>query len=134
MKKVFSSNKGITLIDLTVGLVVLALFVGVIVSLMTYTYKTSLDIQKSANAMSYATIVFEKVDEKAYEDVDNDFISKLKESGEIQMNDDYALSLSTSELEKDLFKKVELHVDYKLNNEKRTIILYKLKIKELYKE
>ena len=103
MKKVFSSNKGITLIDLTVGLVVLALFVGVIVSLMTYTYKTSLDIQKSANAMSYATIVFEKVDEKAYEDVDNDFISKLKESGEIQMNDDYALSLSTSELEKDLF-------------------------------
>ena len=122
MKKVFSSNKGITLIDLTVGLVVLALFVGVIVSLMTYTYKTSLDIQKSANAMSYATIVFEKVDEKAYEDVDNDFISKLKESGEIQMNDDYALSLSTSELEKDLFKKVELHVDYKL------------KIKEIYKE
>ena len=40
MKKVFSSNKGITLIDLTVGLVVLALYVGVIVSIMTYTYKT----------------------------------------------------------------------------------------------
>ena len=134
MKKSFSNNKGITLIDLTVGLIVLAIFVGLIVSLMSYTYKTSLDIQKSANAMSYATIIFEKIDEKAYEDVDNNFISKLKDSGEIQMSDDYVLSLSTNELEKDLFKKIELHVDYKLNGEKRTIILYKLKIKEIYKE
>ena len=65
-KKILYNNKGITGIDLTLSVIVLTTFVGIIIGLMVNNYRTSLEIQKSANAMSYATMILEKVDEKSY--------------------------------------------------------------------
>ena len=83
LNKILKNNKGITGIDLTIGLIVLALFSGVITMLMSYTYKSSLEIQKGANAMAYATMVLEKVDEKSYEEVNEAFVTYLENLGEI---------------------------------------------------
>ena len=69
MKRIISNNKGITGIDLTIGIIVLSIFSGVIISLMVNTYSTVVEIRKSANAMAYATIILEKVDEKSFEKV-----------------------------------------------------------------
>lgn len=133
MKKIISNNKGLTGIDLTVAIIVLTLYTGIVVSLMSNTYKTSTEIQMGANAMSYATIVLEKVDEKAYEEIDDNFVEKLKSSGEVQMNDEYTVEISTSEIEENMFKKVQVRVNYNFNGGKKTIIINKLKIKEIYK-
>ena len=134
MKKIISNNKGITGVDLTIGIIVLTLYTGVIISLMSRSYQLSKEIQMSANAMSYATIILEKVDEKAYEDIDADFVSKLQSSGEVKMSSDYTIDFSTEELEKDLFKKVKVSVKYNLNGETKSLVINKLKIKEIYKE
>ena len=64
MKKIISNNKGITGIDLTIGIIVLSIFSGVIISLMVNTYSTVVEIRKSANAMAYATIILEKLMKK----------------------------------------------------------------------
>ena len=133
MKKIISNNKGVTGIDLTVAIIILTLYTGIIVTLMSNTYKTSAEIQMGANAMSYATMVLEKVDEKAYEEIDNNFVTKLKSSGEVQMNDNYTVEISTNELEENLFKKVQVSVKYNLNGEEKSIVINKLKIKEIYK-
>lgn len=130
-KNKFLDNKGITGIDLTVSLVVLAIFSGVITSLMSNIYKNSIEIQKSANAMAYATIILEKVDEKPFEQIDNNFITTL--GNEIEISNEYNVSLSTEVIEQELLKKVALKISYKINEEIKSITINKLKIKEIYK-
>lgn len=129
-KRIFYNNKGITGIDLTLSVIVLTTFVGIIISLMVNNYKTSLEIQKSANAMSYATMVLEKVDEKSYEKVTDDFLSEI--SGEISIDSDYEISLNVSQIDdSDYVKKVTIKVSYVVNNQRKEINISKLKIKEI---
>ena len=131
LNKILKNNKGITGIDLTIGLIVLALFSGVITMLMSYTYKSSLEIQKGATAMAYATMVLEKVDEKSYEEVNEAFVTYLENLGEIELSDQYVINFSAKELSKDLFKKVEITVNYDFFGEQKSLAINKLKIKEL---
>ncbi len=129
-KKILYNSKGITGIDLTLSIVVLTTFVGVIIGLMVNNYRMSLEIQKSANAMSYATMVLEKVDEKPYEKVTDDFLDEISE--ELNIDSDYNISLIVSQLdENDYIKKVTLKVSYKVNDQTKDINISKLKIKEI---
>ena len=129
-KKILYNNKWITGIDLTLSVIVLTTFVGIIIGLMVNNYRTSLEIQKSANAMSYATMILEKVDEKSYEKVTDDFLSTI--SGEISMDSDYDISFNVSQLDdSDYVKKVTIKVSYVVNNQRKDINISKLKIKEI---
>ncbi len=129
-KKILYNNKGITGIDLTLSVIVLTTFAGIIIGLMVNNYRTSLEIQKSANAMSYATMILEKVDEKSYEKVTDDFLSTI--SGEISMDSDYDISFNVSQLDdSDYVKKVTIKVSYAVNNQRKDINISKLKIKEI---
>ena len=121
MKKIISNNKGITGIDLTIGIIVLSIFSGVIISLMVNTYSTVVEIRKSANAMAYATIILEKVDDS--------FVSYLEALGEVDISDDYKVEFSTETLE-DSFKKAIITVRYDVNGEEKSITINKLKVKE----
>lgn len=136
-KKILSNNKGVTGIDLVVSLILLVMFVGLITSLMSSIYKLSLEILKSANANAYATIIFEKVDEKAYEEVTNNFVENLKSAGEISIdNSEYTIEFSVqpiTSLEEDVLKKVDINIKYDINGEEKSIVMTKLKIKEVYK-
>ena len=129
MKKIISNNKGITGIDLTIGIIVLSIFSGVIISLMVNTYCTVVEIRKSANAMAYATIILEKVDEKSFEKVNDSFVSYLEALGEVDISDDYKVEFSTETLE-DSFKKAIITVRYDVNGEEKSITINKLKVKE----
>lgn len=129
-KKKLYNNRGITGIDLTISIIALITFTGVIITLMVNNYRTSLEIQKSANAMSYITMILEKVDEKAYDKVTDDFLSEI--SGEISYNSNYDISLNVIQLDDDDYaKKVTIKVSYEINNQKKDIIISKLKIKEI---
>lgn len=131
MKRIISNNKGITGIDLTIGIIVLSLFTGVIVSLMLNAYRTTVEIKKSANAMAYATIILEKVDEKSFDYVNDGFVAYLENLGEVDINEDYTITFNTEVLEEDLFKKATITVSYDVNGEQKEITINKLKIKEL---
>lgn len=131
-KKRILDNKGITGIDLVTGLIVFGLFVGLVTSLMTSIYRQSIEIQKSANAMAYATIVLEKVDEKAFEEIDNDFVTKLANSNEIVIDEGYTIDFSANNFINDLLKKVTVKVVYDINGQERLLTIDKLKVKEIY--
>lgn len=132
--KKFLDNKGVTGIDLTIAIIVLSIFAGLIATLMSSIYKNSIEIQKSANAMAYATIVLEKVDEKSFNEIDENFVTKLINNGEVDIDSNYTINLSTEDLEEDLLKKVIVQVSYEINGEQKSMIINKLKIKEIYKE
>lgn len=131
MKKKLINNKGISGIDTAIAITVLALFAGVIITLMGSIYKRSIEIQKSANAMAYATIILEKVDEKSYEQVDNNFVNTLKSQNEIQIDSNYTVSFSTSNVQTNFLKKVSLRISYNVGSDRREILINKLKIKEI---
>lgn len=133
-KNTLVDNKGVTGIDLAISLIIIAIFSGVIAMLMANMYRTSIEIQRSANAMAYATIVLEKVDEKSFEEIEDDFVEKLKSSGEFSMDDSYSINFSTDILEENLFKKIVVKINYEIGGEQKSITINKLKIKEIYKE
>lgn len=133
-KNTLLDNKGVSGIDLAISLIIIAIFSGVIAMLMANMYRTSIEIQKSANAMAYATIVLEKVDEKSFEEIEDDFVEKLKSSGEFSMDDSYSINFSTDILEENLFKKIVVKINYEIGGEQKSITINKLKIKEIYKE
>lgn len=133
-KNTLLDNKGVTGVDLAISLIIIAIFSGVIAMLMANMYRTSIEIQKSANAMAYATIVLEKVDEKSFEEIEDDFVEKLKSSGEFSMDDSYSINFSTDILEENLFKKIVVKINYEIGGEQKSITINKLKIKEIYKE
>lgn len=133
-KNTLLDNKGVTGIDLAISLIIIAIFSGIIAMLMANMYRTSIEIQRSANAMAYATIVLEKVDEKSFEEIEDDFVEKLKSSGEFSMDDSYSINFSTDILEENLFKKIVVKINYEIGGEQKSITINKLKIKEIYKE
>lgn len=137
IKKILLNNRGVTGIDLVISLLILVMFVGLLTSIMASTYKLSIEIQKSANANAYATMIFEKVDEKPYDEIDNNFIETLKNAGEISIDEtEYTIEFSVESvdsLEEDLLKKVSINVKYDINGQEKVIVMNKLKVKEVYK-
>ncbi len=134
-KRILYNNKGVTGTDLVIAIIVIAMLAGVITQLMNSIYKLSIDIQKSANANAYATIILEKVDEKSFEEVTENFITNLKNSGEVIIDDNYNIMMDIIPIEgidENIIKKVALTIEYDINGEKRQFIINKLKIKEIY--
>ena len=124
------NNKGITGIDLTISIIVLTIFAGLMVGLMGNNYNVAIEIQKGANAMSYATMILEKVDEKAYEKVTDNFVQELGD--EILINSDYTVNFKVVQADdNDCVKRVTVKVTYTVNNEEKSLEIRKLKIKEI---
>ena len=133
MKKKLYSNRGITGIDLAVALIVIMAFTGVVANLMYLSYFNGLEILKAAEADSIATIILEKVDEKPYEEIEDDFVQDLIDNGEINISDKYVVNFETIEYDSQIAKRINLTVKYKSdNNETSTLLtIAKLKIKEI---
>ena len=128
------NNKGITGIDVTIAIIIIITFTGLISSLMFSIYKNALEIQASANADAYATIILEKVDEKAYEDVDENFVQTLIDNDEIEISDNYTIEMKIepyTDYQYELIKKVNLTINYQVNSQEKTLNITKLKIKEI---
>ena len=138
-KNRYKREEGVTIIDLVIAIIIMSIFVGVITTLMTGIYKQSLEVQISSNAMSYATIILEKIDEKSFEEVQNpNFVENLKASGEVTIPEEYTIKLNVenpdnvSEEVSDVIKKATVTVNYKIRNEEKSISISKLKVKEIY--
>lgn len=138
-KNRYKREEGVTIIDLVIAIIIMSVFVGVITTLMTGIYKQSLEVQISSNAMSYATIILEKIDEKSFEEVQNpNFVENLKASGEVTIPEEYTIKLNVenfdnvSEEVSDVIKKATVTVNYKIRNEEKSISISKLKVKEIY--
>lgn len=138
-KNRYKREEGVTIIDLVIAIIIMSVFVGVITTLMTGIYKQSLEVQISSNAMSYATIILEKIDEKSFEEVQNpNFVENLIASGEVTIPKEYTIKLNVenpdnvSEEVSDVIKKATVTVNYKIRNEEKSISISKLKVKEIY--
>lgn len=145
LQSILKQTKGVTIADLSIAVVIISIFTGVIGTLLYKNYYISTEIVNSANVNAYATLIMEKVDEKAYEEITGDFVENLmKEVGgvtELEINeDDYTVVFAEKELTNEkylvkgnaIFKQVTTTVYYhKGKLDEKKITLSKIKVKEM---
>lgn len=138
-KKIIKNQRGVTIADLTIAIIIISIFTGVIARLMYNNYNMSLNVQRTSNANAYATMIMEKVDEKPYDSIDSSsFVDNLRSSGEISVEEGYTIMLNVNELRESskmvngqyAFKSVEVTVLYGENNN-MNIKLKKIKVREM---
>lgn len=129
------SNKGVSIVDIVIGMLILIIFTGILTSSFYKIYSYNALIKMDAMAMDYTIKILEDIDKMNYEYVTNDLNNSLKEKYKI--DDKYEFNLIIENYNKnddekeDIIKTVTVDVKYKLNEEEKNYSVKKLKIKEM---
>ena len=132
--KIKNSQRGYSLIDVTVAILVITIFTGIIASLFIQISYNSSMIQLQSVAYNYAIQALELTDKLPYKQVDNTLNETIGETPQIGENFEMTIDVTNYKGEysskKDLIKTVNVTVNYSFQNETFTINLAKLKIRE----
>ena len=146
IQSMFKQKRGATMADLSIAVVIIAVFTGVVGTLLYKSYAVSSSIVNSANTSAYATLIMEKVDEKPFEEITSNFVKNLTTAEEGQVPEvevidgAYSFEFQVREINKDeymvqgssIFKQVTLTVFYhKGKQDEEKITLSKIKVKEM---
>lgn len=128
------SEKGFTMTDLVVALIIFSMFTGVLASFLFSTYKTQLQAKLAGEASFYAIEILEDIDKTGYDNVINNNESYYK--SKFSIPDQYNLKVEVTNYNEgtdklDLIKNVKLTLDYGINNEKESIVISAVKAKEV---
>ena len=135
------SNKGVTLMDVIVALIILSLFVGVIGSLFYKIVYNSNLINYNAIAAYFAVRVAEKVDEMPYDNLTKqkltNEINNLIEDDNLDIPSTYSVSVdvkkynSNDSSKLDILKIVLIDVNYSFFDRDFNYQIKKLKVREI---
>ena len=132
--KIKNNQKGYSLIDVTVAILVITIFTGIIASLFVQISYNSSMIQLQSVAYNYAIRTLELTDRLPYKQVDETLNETIEDTLQVAENFDMQIQVTNYKGEysakKDLIKTVNVTVTYSFQNEKFTINLAKLKIRE----
>lgn len=129
-----ASNKGFTMADVVIALIIFSIFTGTIGSFMYSSYKMNLQTKMTGAATNYAMQILEDIDKIAYEEVTNGMETKYIEKYAIPSG--FTLSIDVSNYKEgddveDVIKKVRLTISYELAKDGRNIVIERMKIKEM---
>lgn len=133
--KNIKSNKGISMTDLIIALLVLTLLSGIIGNLLYQISYHTAALRMNAIAVDYAIRVAENIDKMTYEEVTSELTATSKEDYdllepfEIQINVTNYNEDNTSK--SDIIKIVNIKVNYTLLKQEKTYEIRKCKVKEM---
>lgn len=133
MKKL-KSNRGATLTDVVVGLLILILFTGILTTSFYNIYKHNVLIRVNAIATDYTIKILEDIDRMKYEEVTNDLNNTINEK--FYIKDGFNVKINVENYNKDdatkedIIKIVSVTVNYEVVGEAHNYSVEKLKIKE----
>ena len=134
MKKI-KSEKGFTMEDLTVAVIIIITFVGIITSLMYSVKKLNVETDLTAQMTSYAVQIIEDIDKISYEEVNEELAKTYNEKFSIPKAFKIDLKVSKYgegiENMKELIKIVDLKISYTFKGNEQKFTVQKLKIKEM---
>lgn len=129
------SNKGVTMTDVVIGMLILIIFTGILTSSFYKIYSYNLLIRMNAIAVDYTIKILEDIDKMKYEDVTEDLNNTLIADYNIMDNYDVSVKIENynkdDETKKDIIKIVTVDVKYDLKGDQKTYSVSKLKIKEM---
>ena len=134
--KNIKSNRGVSITDVVIALIILTIFTGVIGNLIYQIAYNNAALRVNAIAADYAVIEAEYIDKIAYEDVQtsNEKITQI--NGE-NVLDAFTIKLdvedykANDETKQDIIKKVTITVNYNILKDEKSYKIEKLKIKEM---
>ena len=134
MEKI-KSNKGISMADLVIALLILIILSGVIGNMLYQIAYNNASLRMNAIATDYAVKVAEYIDKIPYEDVTTEMqiteINGQKIIDKFKINIEVENYNSNDSTKKDIIKKVTITVNYDILKENKTYKIQKLKIKEM---
>lgn len=133
MKKItkkLKSNKGFTMQDVIIGMVILTVFAGTIAGSYLAIYKIQAQTQMTAVASLYGIQILENIDRIAYEDVINGMEDTYKQAYDISDKMDLKIEVSPYDTE-DTLKMIRLTLTYEIAGNTEELVLEKLKVKEI---
>lgn len=130
------SEKGFTIQDLLIAIIILGIFTGVVSSIMISWHNLNVQTIVSGNATYYAIQIMEKIDKVSYDTVTNDIITSWISEEDLNIPSSYTVTFNVQNYnegneKEDLIKKVELTISYNIRGSEEKIVLNKLKIKEI---
>lgn len=127
-------NKGISMVDLIIAMVLLSLFVGVIGNLYYQIVLQNNMLRMNAVAVYYAVKVAEGIDKMPYEEVTNELNDTLKQEYEIPdiitIHIEVENYNETDPSKEDIIRTVKIQTKYICFEKEQTYTIEKLKIKE----
>ena len=134
--KNIKSNRGFSITDVVIALIILTIFTGVIGNLIYQIAYNNAALRVNAIAADYAVKEAEYIDKIAYEDVQtsNEKITQI--NGE-NVLDAFTIKLdvedykANDETKQDIIKKVTITVNYNILKDEKSYKIEKLKIKEM---
>ena len=134
-KEKIISEKGFTLAELMVAIVILAIFISVISTIFVNIYLNGTASKRSSIATGYMTQIAEMVDKLYYQDVTEDRL--YEEIDEMNILNGYDIEIeviSTKDEDpskKDLVKTVNIEIIYLVGRNEKTVRAEKIKVKEV---
>lgn len=134
-KRILQSNKGFTIQDLAVAIIAIVLFAGIIGSTYVSIYKVQAETQVEAVATLFTVQIMEYIDKIGYDEVRADktdlLIQEIRNKFSIPSSYTIELQIIPMIEEQDLVKTVKLTFGYQFKNIDRSIVIERLKVKEL---
>lgn len=134
--KNIKSNRGVSITDVVIALIILTIFTGVIGNLIYQIAYNNAALRVNAIAVDYAVKEAEYIDKIAYEDVQNSNEKITQINGE-DVLDAFTVKLDVEdykgndETKQDIIKKVTITVNYNILKDEKSYKIEKLKIKEM---
>lgn len=127
-------DRGVTLNDLVIAILIIGMFIGILTSSFTQIYKNNIYIKKDEEALYYVVRTLEDIDKMPYEKVQNTLNEEL--TAKYNIDKDY-LTINVENYNKsdttkqDIIKIVTVTINYKVLGENKQYSVKKLKIKEI---
>ena len=116
--------------DLLIACFIITLFVGIITTMMSSTFKVNAKTKLTSQMTLYAVQILEDIDKISYEDVQKKTGEDYKR--QFSIPEGYDVSLNILDYGKqDVIKIVDLKISYILNGETNDFTVKRLKIKEM---
>lgn len=137
MNKVYlKSNKGVTVTDVVIAVLLMTLFVGVLSSLYTGIVTRSVETKLNSIATYNLIKIAEYIDKISYEEVQNSLNDIIKDECEISSDMTVNIEVenynSQDNTKEDIIKIVKIQIDYQtLDSNTINYGIKKLKIKEM---
>lgn len=133
MKKLLErikSNKGFTMQDLVIGIIVLTIFAGTIGGSFIVVYKMQSQTKITSLATVYGIQILENIDKISYDEVNTGDLKTWR--SDYSIPEMFKLNLEVDKYNtEDTIKKVKLTISYEFDEKAENLVLEKFKVKEI---
>lgn len=133
------SEKGVTGIDVSVGLILFLIGTAAVLNMYVQIYKNSTMLKINETILGYVTEIFEEIDLENYDDITNQRVEEIISAAKIPSQYTVTKTITrykdlveavTDNTVNDYVKKITLKVQYSIDDVQRDYTISKVKVRE----